>query len=417
MTIRSSSGLPTPRTPAVVVSGHGPGPIGVVRSLSRAQIPVILIGDDRHAPAMHSRYVQKVLIAETRGAPLIESLLALAATIAGPAVLILNDDDAVMTVSKHRDELASHFLFRLPSHSCVTELIYKTQFHQLAEARGFPVPRSIIVEDMGDLHRVNELRFPCLVKPAKSTPAYGRRGLSRGYRVSSPKEAENVCRPILAAIPSLIVQEWIEGPDTELYFCLQYRGAGGAVVSSFTGRKLSIWPPVVGKTVACTAAADEHAELQTLTNAVFDDVSFVGMGGIEFKRDVRTGEFLIVEPTVGRVDGQEEVATLHGVNIPLAAYLYEIGAPLPPQGNHPALTIWRDFFPHFMASRSSGLQRAFLPKAKIYDAYWRRYDPVPALFRWWEVLPRAVARMCSASFDGVGGSRETLNVMSRPREI
>ena len=43
------------------------------------------------------------------------------------------------------------------------------------------------------------------------------------------------------------------------------------------------------------------------------------MGGIEFKRDGRTGEFLMIEPTVGRIDAQEEVATLHDANIPLAA--------------------------------------------------------------------------------------------------
>ena len=51
---------------------------------------------------------------------------------------------------------------------------------------------------------------------------------------------------------------------------------------------------------------------------------------MEFKRDARTGEFLMIEPTVGRVDWQEEVATLNGVNIPLAAYLHEIGAEAAP---------------------------------------------------------------------------------------
>jgi hypothetical protein len=63
-----------------------------------------------------------------------------------------------------------------------------------------------------------------------------------------------------------------------------------------------------------------------LTEAFFDRVSFIGMGGIEFKRNSRTGQFLMIEPTVGRVDGQEEVATLHGLNIPLAAYLHALEA-------------------------------------------------------------------------------------------
>jgi hypothetical protein len=69
--------------------------------------------------------------------------------------------------------------------------------------------------------------------------------------------------------------------------------------------------------------------VESLTDAFFRRVSFVGMGGIEFKRDPRTGEFLMIEPTAGRIDAQEEVATLHGANIPVAAYSYEAGLTVP----------------------------------------------------------------------------------------
>ena len=85
-------------------------------------------------------------------------------------------------------------------------------------------------------------------------------------------------------MPGLVVQEWIEGPDSDLFFCLQYHATNGATVCSFTGRKLSIWPPDVGVTASCTAAPEVRAILQPLTEAFFKRVSFVGMGGIEFKR-------------------------------------------------------------------------------------------------------------------------------------
>ena len=51
---------------------------------------------------------------------------------------------------------------------------------------------------------------------------------------------------------------------------------------------------------------------------------------MEYKRDVRTGRFVMIEPTVGRSDFQEEVATLNGVNIPNAAYCSAVGQPVPP---------------------------------------------------------------------------------------
>ncbi len=44
------------------------------------------------------------------------------------------------------------------------------------------------------------------------------------------------------------------------------------------------------------------------------------MGSMEYKRDRRDGRFHMIEPTVARTDFQEEVATLNGMNIPLASY-------------------------------------------------------------------------------------------------
>ena len=72
-------------------------------------------------------------------------------------------------------------------------------------------------------------------------------------------------------------------------------------------------------------------ELTLLTNRFFSGVGFVGLCSMEFKRDARTNQFYMIEPTVGRTDYQEEIASLNGVNIPLAAYLGELGVRLPPQ--------------------------------------------------------------------------------------
>jgi predicted ATP-grasp superfamily ATP-dependent carboligase len=322
---------------------------------------------------------------------MVKELLALAAAISGPAVLFLTSDDAVLTVSEHRAELECYYRFRLPSHACVTSLINKMSFQKLAEEHDFPVPRSITIGHIGELSRLAELRFPCIVKPIRGTANYTKAQFARGYKVTSPKQAEGVCHRILAVVRGLVVQEWIGGPDNEIYFCLQYRATDGATVCSFTGRKLSIWPPDVGVTASCTASPEVRPILQPLTEAFFERVSFVGMGGIEFKRDSRTGQFLMIEPTVGRVDGQEEVATLHGANIPLAAYLHEIGSPGFRVGEDPAPVIWRDFFLHWMSVRGDSSLPA-KPNTRVYDAYWRRDDPLPLLFHFLDGSVKALRR-------------------------
>jgi predicted ATP-grasp superfamily ATP-dependent carboligase len=369
------------RVPAVVVGAAGACGLGVLRSLSRANVPVVLLDTDGSAPAMHSRYGRKMLISSLRGLPLIEELRALRSGINESPVLIMTDDDAVLTISKYRAELEGSYRFRLPSHECLAALMHKTSFQRLAEEHGFRVPRSLLVARPGDVSELTRLRFPCIIKPTRRSAKYVGGGFQRAYKVDSLAHAEVVFHRLLPVFSDFVVQEWIEGPDSNIYFCLQYRGANGETVCSFTGRKLSIWPPDVGITASCTAAPDAHSRLERLTDAFFDRTSFAGMGSIEFKKDSRSGEFLMIEPTVGRVDWQEEVAALHGVNIPLAAYLYEVGIQPARPTEVLVPVVWRDGWAHWKSSRNAPVRQHTMPGTRVYDAYWRLEDPMPALVR------------------------------------
>jgi predicted ATP-grasp superfamily ATP-dependent carboligase len=378
------------RLPAVVVGGaDNGGGLGLVRSLGRGGVPVIAVDCDPAAPALLSRFARKVVMPELSGPSFVRNLMTLASSVGSQPVLFLTTDEAVVTVSEHRAELATRYRIRLPDHDSLTALMRKSSFQQLAEGHGFAVPRSVPVRTIADIGMLAGLRFPVVIKPSVKTENYQARQFSRGYRVSSCGEAEKVCRDILPILPDLVAQEWIEGSDSELYFCLQYRGAEGAL-ASFTGRKLSIWPPDVGTTASCVAAAEAHAELHRLTDAFFRATSFVGMGGMEFKRDKRTGEFFMIEPTVGRVDWQEEVATLNGMNIPLAAYLHESADGMPFITTAMPPTIWRDTARHWKSrdARAGETQ----PKARVYDAYWRLDDPWPALFHMFGLFMRLLRR-------------------------
>lgn len=376
--------------PAVVVGGaDNGGGLGLVRSLGRAGVPVIVVDSDRMAPALHSRYARGSLISELSGASCVRNLIDLAVATRTRPVLFLTTDEAVMTVSEHRAALETFYRIRLPEQDMLAALMRKTAFQQLAERHGFAVPSSRRIRTAGDLGVLAELRYPVVIKPAVKTEDYLAHDLARGYRVASSEEAEALCRNILPILSDLIVQEWIEGPDTALYFCLQYRGADGAV-ASFTGRKLSIWPPDVGTTASCIAAPEAHDELHRLTDAFFRTVLFTGMGGMEFKRDARTGQFFMIEPTVGRVDWQEEVATLNGVNIPFAAYAHETGIHVPAMTPAATPAIWRDTARHW---KSSGLRDVISGSSRSYDAYWRRSDPMPAFFHMVGLSTRNLRRL------------------------
>lgn len=362
--------------PAVIVGG-GLNALGIVRSLGNEGVPVIVVDTEFRSPAMRSRYGRKIMVPILEGADFVDRLLALAKNFPSPPVLFVTEEKTVITVSEHRDRIQEGFLIRLPQHERLMQLMHKQGFHELAEACDAPVPRTVRLQGLDDLPLIEKLRFPCVFKPSNKNYEYGAR-FKKAYKVNSTSEVAGLYRQILPVMADMVVQEWIEGEDSDIYFCLQYIGMDGKCVTSFSGRKIRSWPPRIGGTASCTAAWDEAQELKELTSRFFRQVGFSGMGSMEFKRDMRDGRFYMVEPTVARTDFQEEVATLNGINIPLAAYCYELGFPPAVEHKVPIPRIWRDpQSDRWAYEEGNGLIDLRSNSYQVRDAYWRHADPLP----------------------------------------
>jgi D-aspartate ligase len=59
-------------------------------------------------------------------------------------------------------------------------------------------------------------------------------------------------------------------------------------------------------------APEAQSIIEPLTKAFFDAIRSIGMCSMEFKHDRLINKFLMIEPTVGRTNWQEEVASLDG---------------------------------------------------------------------------------------------------------
>ena len=189
------------------------------------------------------------------------------------------------------------------------------------------------VREEKDFSKLDQLNFPVVIKPCATEYLLGTQA-PRARMLASRAPALVACRATLSKVPEVIVQEWVDGAESDIYFCLQYRGQDGATIISFTGRKLRCWPPQTGSTARCTSAPEYEEHLERLTTDFFTKVGCVGMCSMEYKKDRRTGQFVMIEPTVGRTDWQEEVAMLNGVNIPFAAYCYETHRHRQPSTDH-----------------------------------------------------------------------------------
>lgn len=396
-----------PDTPAVVV-GAGINGLGVARSLIRAGVPTWLLDADVHRPGMYTRKVHPVRIASLHGDALIDELLRVAINRFAEVrpVLLLTQEESVRLVSRERDRLSPRYRFSLPPPDILEALQHKHGFQRLAEQHVCPIPPLKNIRCVSDLHDIGSLHYPVVIKPGARHAEYSRQ-FKKAYRVDNAREAAELVRCMLPVLADIVVQEWTEGPDSNIYFCLQYLDGQGRVTASFTGRKVRSWPPQVGGTASCTPAPEAHAELSALTTRFFRDVGAIGMAAMEYKRDARTGKFRMVEPTIGRTDYQAEIATLNGVNLPCAAYCAETSETSVVQAQSSRRWGWRV---RTEDEQSAALQHqdprdGFGEVAGVADALWRASDPAPYLAQAWQrvthALRKPVARLTPKT-QGVG---------------
>jgi len=359
---------------AIVIGGKLNG-LGVCRSLARGGVVSYVVDRSRWQAGMWSRHARPVVARDLEGAALLDCLLELQARLKQRPFLIVTDEMAVLTVSEHRQLLANKFRLRLPPHDAVLTLYDKGRFHEFAVAAGLPVPNAAIVGRSSELGKMRTLRFPVIMKPTdkRSFHAGAAPRLAIARNIG---EGIKAGEKLLQTSGGLIVQERVDGPDDGIYFCLFYRGRGARTVAMFTGRKLASIPPGTGSTAFCMAAAPDACRiLEAMTLDFLDRIDYSGFGSVEYKWDTRTRRFVIIEPTVGRTDWQEESATLAGLNIPLAAYRHEFDLSIEAAGPIVQRFVWQ----------ASYLDRLMLgsdcvpPNAIVYDGYWRFDDPLPAI--------------------------------------
>jgi D-aspartate ligase len=255
----------------------------------------------------------------------------------------------------------------------VALLADKTLFQKYAEREGFPVPRTIVVASGADLRSIETLTLPVVIKPGDKTLVLSGQ-VERAVRVSTLERARSEAVRMLARAKRLVVQEWVDGADTEIYFTLFACDSNCNVVAMFSGRKLVCDPPGVGNTAVCVAAPNAAAELGSLSRQLIVRVGYKGIGSLEFKRNRRDGRFVIIEPTVGRTDWQEEIATLCGVNIPLNLYRAELGYPVEEATAESREVVWRSSIEHRVPPGMLS------PGSTTLDGYFRFGDPLPGIY-------------------------------------
>ena len=387
---------------SAVVLGAGLNGLGVIRSLSIGGVETFLVDSDATKIAYRSKFAHKKVFKNINSLGLIPELIKLGKVLdtdpfsdvgGNKPVLFLTEEASLNIVLQHRQQLEEHFTIPIAASDLILDLMDKAKFQQLAEQHHAPIPKSAVISKESDVRReLGDFPFPAALKPISKHKAYSR-NFKKAYKITSLTELIERCRQIFSEIPGqeMILQQWIEGSDSNIYFCLQNIAPDGRLVSSFCGRKIRSWPTRVGGTASCTNATEHIEELTETTYKFFSDVGYHGIGGIEYKLDDNSGKLLMIEPTVGRTDLQHEITTLCGVHQLLEVFLLANNEEFTQTRQKDQSIVWYDPKPDQWAAEQSGI-KGYPKDAKKYSAYFRWNDMNPGISRFIQLVTNRLKR-------------------------
>jgi predicted ATP-grasp superfamily ATP-dependent carboligase len=203
----------------------------------------------------------------------------------------------------------------------------KRKFQELSAIEDWPSPKTWEINNKDELLScLEDLVYPCILKPQIKNSAFRKYGPKKAFKILNEDELIDVYEIVAQWEKEVVIQEWIKGGDDRVGFCLTYWTRNSEPLVMFAGRKLRQFPIECGCTAIAEPVPKEWQDLIiSLTQKIWRKVEFKGLGSIEFKLRPDTNTPVIMEPTVGRTNLQNELAVINGYNIPAIAYFDLIG--------------------------------------------------------------------------------------------
>ena len=310
--------------PPAILLGGGVTMLGVLRSLGRSGIPVLVANAGRGFAAW-SRWFQRATPEGPRPGALGEFLEHLSVD---RGVLIPCSDDWALDIASLEPAIAERFPTSLPPRQVLEILVDKGRFAGLLAETGTPHPRTRLVASASDLSGVDagELEH-AFIKPRDSQAFFRRFGV-KAFLPGSPGDLVARLGRLAEEGVQVIVQEYVPGPASNHIFVDGFIDAGGETRALLARRRLRMYPPHFGNSSYMRSVA--LAEVQPAIDAIdalLSHLSYRGIFSAEFKQDERDGVYRLLEVNA-RPWWYIEFAQRCGLNMSEMAYRDALGQPV-----------------------------------------------------------------------------------------
>ena len=369
--------------PAIVLGMFETG-LAVGRSLGRNNINVFGL-DFKKDIGFYSKYIKTNICPH----PLrdeenfLNFLIEFGKKFSHKAVLFITSDDFLIAVLRNRQKLFPFFLFNLSEPSLIQAITNKYQQYQLAKNSKIPVPNTFYPQNIKEVENIiNAIHFPVFIK-AKEVNRWREKisASKKGFLIQDKKELLNQYRILFKKEVPAIVQEVVQGPDTNHFKFCAYISQQREFLATFMLKKIRQNPVHFG--VGVCVESIFYPELENMGKKFFRNINFRGVGSAEFKLDKRDGQLKLIELNP-RYWQQNSLADKCGVNFPLINYLDLTGQHLLPQTNFKVGIKWVNIYSDFNSYLSYRKEKPF----KFKD--WIRSLKGPKVFSDWvfdDIIP------------------------------
>ena len=383
---------------SAVILSHGDGGLGAARSLGRRGVEVTVIAYDEDDPVLYSHYpTLKIRIKgaddETREQFVLEELDNL--RLSGAALLATSDRLAAL-ISNHRAELSDKYRFVLPSAQLIDALNDKSQEVELLESLGFDIPKTTTRLPGDPDALAGQLRFPMIFKPH----SYAVQHLfpEKNEIIADAHELELFYKRWRNALPALLAQEVLTGPDSLSWICSCSFDQQHRMLDCGIKQKIRSLPAHFGGSTLAVSRKNE--QIEQLAAEVGAKLNYVGHAGLEFRWDRRDDCFRFIElnPRFPANVGFDEAC---GLPTAWNSYQVSLGKNPTPSGTTQRQGVYfLDWTGDLSSQAADGtsifkIVASYLPLLfrRTSGLYFEWSDPVPGLVVGYRFIARALAKL------------------------
>lgn len=318
---------------AALIVGFTIQGLAIARALSKNSIKVYALERRGQSAALRSRHATLFHAENLIDEHLVDALKACRKQIPERhVVLYAASDNTVATVAKYWDELEGSFL--LSWSNCrkeIARIIQKGLLPEYCDPTQTRYPKTALVRNDDDVDVLaSGFKHSLLIKPNKPASSF------KAHIATDADHFRQFVSTERANWP-LVVQEWIDGPDSNLYFYSCFLDKGREIYG-IAGRKVRASPPGLGR--ATVIQTLEDAGVTSAAKQLLAAFKISGPASLEFKKDA-DGNYWFIEANVGRTEFCIDVAVQAGFNVPYMEFEYTLGrSPQIPE--HLRHSIWFD---------------------------------------------------------------------------